>query len=177
MKTAITTLMMVLLVIMSSFVQSPFSALVSANNAQYGTYQVKITYLGSQEKSCISLLLYGSLRTANGAEFEPYRTPGVNYSNDSLPFNAMMVTGTSIKKFVDALNLRPDIKVSGGSNTPQLSLMIEKGTSPGELVFEHLADYTEAHGIMNILEGAVATEPTTTKTTIRRFRNQSIGHH
>ncbi len=177
MKKLITMLMLFGCLTMSSFMTSPFATIVSGVPLDYASYQVKITYTGEQLKAAPSLLLTGSGRVANKDEFIPYRSANVRYSNDDAGVFEISLSGTTIKKFVDALALRPELCTSGGRTQPVLSLMIERNVAPAEIVFEHLADMVEAHTILNLLEGAIATEPSITKTNVRRFRNYTIGHH
>ncbi len=177
MKTSMTTLLISMLVIMSSFVQSPFSAIVSANPALYSTYQIKITYTSYQLKSRRSLLLTGIGRLPSISEFAPYRTAGISYNNDHQTPIQLAVAGASIKKFVDAVSLRSELKINGGSNEPTLSVMIEKGVAPTEVVFEHLTNAVESHTMLNLLEAAMTTESASAKSALQTFRNYTIGHH
>lgn len=126
MKTSIISLLISIFVVMSSFVQSPFSSIVSPAAASYGSYQIKITYTDIQTRLHRSLLLFGTGRSPSLAELTPYSSTGISYSNDCTPPITLGLSSVTIKKFVDALNLKPNIKVSGGSNQPVLSLMIQK---------------------------------------------------
>lgn len=164
-------------IINSSFTLSPFSAIVSSVSSDYNTYQIKVTYTSVQTKNTPSLLLVGSGRTGDISEFTSYYTTNIFYGNDGGFINNLSVSGISIKKLIDALNLRPDIKISGGYNQPFFSLMIERGLPPNEVVFEHLCDYTEAYTLLNLIEASISTESANTKETLRRFRNYTNGQH
>jgi hypothetical protein len=176
-KFLFTSLMIPLLLIISGFTQSPFLAIVSPISADYAMYQVKVTYTGAQLKSRPSLLLCGHARIPNANELVPYQNPSISYGNDDSGMNEIVINGSSIKKFVDALALRSELQVLGGTSEPEVSLMIQRGSPPSEVVFEHLATTVEAQIIMNLLEGAISTEPPATKLGVRRFRNYTIGHH
>lgn len=177
MKNLINGLLIFALITFSSFVQSPFAAIVPVVPAEYSTYQIKITYTGPQTRVHPSIILYGPGRLPVMSEFTPYSTPGINYSNDcALPIQ-LGISTTSFSRFVNALNQKPAIKVSGGSNNPVLSLMIQKGIAPGEVVFEHLADAGDAFSILNALEASVLGESTAVKSDLKKFRNYTIGYN
>lgn len=177
MKTSITSFLITLFVVMSSFVQSPFASIVSPVAASYSTYQIKITYTDIQTRLHRTLLLFGTGRSPALSELTPYSTSSISYSNDCVPPITLGLAGSTIKKFVDALNLKPNLKVSGGSNRPVISLMIQKGIAPAEMVFEHLADEGDAFAILNLLEGSLMTETATVKSEIKKFRNYTIGYN
>ncbi len=154
-----------------------FNDIVSPNPADYSSYQIKITYTSIQSKTTPTLLVVGSGRLPDVSEFIPYRTADVHYGNDDVKVAIISVSGTTIKKFVDAVALRSQLTTPGSSNDPIYSLMIERNLPPGEIVFQHLADDFDATIILNLLEGATTAEPADTKTTIRRFRNFTVGPH
>lgn len=166
---------------LSAFLVPPipgsFNDIVSANPADYSNYQVKITYTSTQTKTTPTLLVVGAGRLPGASEFIPYRSAGVHYGNDDDKVEVITVSGTTIKKFVDGLAQRSQLTSPGSSTDPFFSLMIEKNLPPSEIVFQHLADEFDATIILNLLEGATAIDPAATKTTIRRFRNFTVGPH
>ena len=151
-----------------------FQDIVAANSAEYAGYQVKFTHTGAQEKTSPTLLLAGSGRTADVSEFTPYRTPGVHYSNDDDSVVPLSVAGSTIEKIVGGISDRSHLQ-SGGSSDPKMSIMIERGAPPSEIVWEHLADPIEASELINILQGAARGESVSSRETIRRFRNYTVG--
>jgi hypothetical protein len=157
--------------------ETTFEDIIADDPSEYAMYQIKFTYTGIQTKGVPTLLLAGDGRVPDVGEFEPHRSPGVHYSNDDVVVIELSVTGTTIQKFVEGLAERPALQIPGGASDPVLSLMIERGSPPDEIVFEHLADDVEAYAILNVLEGASRDEPMETRETVCRFRCFTIGPH
>jgi hypothetical protein len=152
-----------------------FDQIVASNPAEYARYQMKLTFTGDQTKTTPTLLLAGSGRKPNVIEFLPYRTSGIHYGNDEINVIAISMRGRSIQQVVQGLSERPPLQVSGGMAEPVLSLMIERGAPPTEFVFEHLANTLEAQQIITILRAAARSEPATTRESLRRFQNYTVG--
>jgi len=152
-----------------------FAQIVALDALEYASYQVKITYTGIQTKPSPSVLLAGIARLPGLAEFAPHRTPGIHYGNDDIKAFQLTVSGSTIQKFVEGIGDRPPLQVPGGAAEPLISMMIERGAPPSEIVFEHLADGIDANAIVNVLQGATQTEDATTRELIRRFRNYTVG--
>jgi hypothetical protein len=155
--------------------QVNFADIIATNAAEYATYQVKFTYTGKQSKTTPSLLLTGSGRSTNAAEFIPYRSAEVHYGNDDVRILALSVSGTTIQKLIGGLAERPQLQTRAKISDPVISLMIERGLPPNERVFEHLATDIEASELMNLLQGAARSEPAPTRETVRQFRNFTLG--
>jgi hypothetical protein len=155
--------------------QASFDEIFSTNTADFVNCQIKFTYTGPQTKTTPTLVLVGPGRSLNIAEFLPYRTGGVDYGNDDSRVIAVSVTADTLRKFVVGIGERDPLKTAGSTTNVMLSLMIERGLPPGEIVFEHLAGPTDISQIMNVLQGALLNEPQETKETVRRFRNFTAG--
>ena len=155
--------------------QASFDAIFSTNAADFAVCQIKFTYTGPQTKTTPTLLLVGPGRSQNIAEFAPYQTAGVDYGNDSGRVIVLNVSADTLRKVVLGMSEREVLKASGTATNATLSVMIERGQPPGELVFEHLAGNQDIDQMMNVLQGAVQGEPVETKEMVRRFRNFTAG--
>ena len=167
--------LLVPLLFISMTFTSPFSAIVAGSPAEYDTYQVKFTYTGIQSKTTPTLMLVGSgLGSPSPGDFIAHRTPGIHYGNDDVKIIDLVVPGSVIGQFIDGLQQKPYLQVSGGATEPLMSLMIARNAGT---VFEHLATDIEADEIVTFLEGATQGESPTTRDLVRRFRNFTVGPH
>jgi hypothetical protein len=156
-----------------------FEQVLADDPAEYGSYQVKITYTGDQQKTVPTLLLFGPDREPDVAEFLPFRSPGVHYGNDDTATVPVGVSAEMIAALVEAgLATRPPLQVAAeeqlaaGFQDPVLSLMVERTPS---LVFEHLADGIDARHSYDVVLGAGQGESAETRELLRRFRNVMVG--
>jgi hypothetical protein len=155
---------------------TPFADVLPGAPVELADYQVKLTWTGVQEKSTPTLLLHGSGRAPDVDELVPHYTPDVHYTNDDDHTIAVAVDGpTAIGRLLGGFLDRPHLQTPGGPAEPVMSVMIQRGIAPFEIVFEHLATPLEAIEIVNVLQAAVVFEPADTRDLARRFRNFTVG--
>ncbi|MFO0972691.1 MAG: hypothetical protein U1A27_04515 [Phycisphaerae bacterium] len=155
--------------------ETTFFDIIAGSPFEYATYQVKFTYTGPQEKSVFTVMLSGNGRVPDITEFAAFRTPGVHYANDDINTRVLVVNGNTIQRFIEDMIPRPPLQTPGVVAGAKMSLMIERGFAPGQIVFEHLASEYDAIQVVNLLDGAVRLEPLATIELVRRFRNITVG--
>ncbi len=150
---------------------APFSAIHSANMADYATYQLKLTYLGDQKKVVSSLAGVGTGRSYEAPAFLPYER-AFDYGNDEFTGDTLVLAPAVFKAFVDAIAANPALTDTSLVPEPNASLMILRDSGPATLCWEHLADRFQTEQLFLLLRDQV---PPADTATVSDFRRQMSG--
>jgi hypothetical protein len=146
-----------------------FSNIQGAIVSDYDTHQVKITYLGSQDKTTPTLVFRSSARSSlDMALFVPYYRSYIFYVNDCSIWS-FSAPSADIKKFIDSIAAYPQFTTTSPVSYPYLSLSISRYYPPSERVFECLIEEKDAHLLLNLLDMSISEDNVAGKDYILKY--------
>ena len=135
---------------------SPYSDFQSMSLTQLGTVQVKLTYLGEQTASVVTVAFTPPGNAINMALFTPYRRPELDYGNDDSSPRTFSATTLQLKALIDGVGTLPD--VTDGDVDPDgfVSFALLSSVAGTTKVFEAVANTTTGPALFEKMLNAVA---------------------
>lgn len=88
---------------------SPYGDFLFMSLSDLETLQVKLTWIGSQERTLRTLAFTSASHTFDVSEFDPYRRPGVSYANDLLMLRTFDASATELQAILMVVSLLPNV--------------------------------------------------------------------
>lgn len=132
-----------------------FSEVHSTNPDDYGTYQLKFTYLGPQLKMVPTAGGVGIARAYEDSVFNAYER-GLNYGNDIFTPDTLLVQPVEFQAFVDSIATVSGLQDTAFVPEPNASLMILRDSGPTEKCWEHLATRQETETLFQFLHDSLS---------------------
>ncbi len=101
-----------------------FQRLVSMRPDQLQFAQIKLTYLGEQDKMIRTTIFTTPDNSADANKFFPYRRSGIFYGNDNIPVRSLAVSTQQIKSLLTELESFPYLVSQNAFDPPYLSFSI-----------------------------------------------------
>jgi len=137
---------------------SPYSAFTSLNTQQLATLQVKLTYMGIQDKGLPSLGYSVTGNSFNLSRFVPFFRPAFDYANDQNAKTFFMST-TEAQAIITQVGMISAITVGGASSNPFVSFSMVAITGSQNIGFEAIVDASTALQLFAALRAALQTVP------------------
>jgi len=134
---------------------SPFQDIMGSDVHDYGTYQVKITYV-SKQTNPIPTLAFSSSYYPDMSAFKLYYRDGIHYGNDDIAVWSFLATPEEIKSFVDSIAPFPALTSTDTIPNPKLSFMIMRDTGTDEeKCFEALVGDADSYDLLYTLRASL----------------------
>ena len=136
---------------------APFSAFQAMSPAELQTLQVKLTYVGIQDKGIPSLVFTSNSQVPDVGLFSGVQKPGIDYSNDLFKVNTFTTTTDLLKAMIDGLSGLP--AVTGGGVDPDAFFsfsLINPGT--GGTCFEAVLSPQASADLFTQLRSSLQTD-------------------
>jgi len=133
---------------------SPYSDFQAMNLEQLKTLQVKLTYVGAQNKGNPSLAFTSSFNTLDLSMFVPFRRPNINYSNDDSKVVTFTASPEELKAVIDNVAALPNVTAGGVATEPFLSFGL-LNNSGGIKAFESVMNQADALAVFSKLRLAL----------------------
>jgi hypothetical protein len=147
---------------------SPYSDFQAMSLEQLKTLQVKLTYVGIQNKGLPSIAGTSTFNTLNLSLFVPFRRSNINYSNDDSRVNTFTTTPEELKAIIDNVATLPNITAGGVATQPFLSFAL-LNTNPNTKAFEAVVNSADAADLFAKLRLALQGN----KTGLRRLSDMA----
>lgn len=119
------------------------------------TLQVKLTFVGTQEKPVPSVVFTSFYNVLDLERFKPFRRSGIHYGNDDLAVVLNFTTTPGeLRRMIDSLGEIPAVRtgeVVGGF----LSFMMHNLTERGEKAFEAILDLENAELFLTTIRSSM----------------------
>jgi hypothetical protein len=136
---------------------SPYSDFLNMTPQQLGTLQVKLTYLGIQNKVLPSLG-YSATNPFNLSLFTPFYRPGFSYGNDN-SIKTYTVTTTELQAILTQVGTLSTVTAGGVAAIPFISFSMSGNINNQNEVFEAIVDAPTALQLFSALRAALQTLP------------------
>jgi len=137
---------------------SPYSTFQGLNSQQFATLQVKLTYLGVQDKILPSLGYSVTGDAFNLARFTPFYRSGFNYVNDS-KIKTFTMSAAEAQAIVMQVGNVSGVTAGGVSPNPFVSFSISAMVGGSNKVFEAIVDAATVAQVFGALRTALANVP------------------
>ena len=137
---------------------APFSAFQAMSAAQLQTLQVKLTYVGIQDKGIPSLVFTSTSQVPDVGQFSAVKQPGIDYSNDLYKVNTFTVNTAQLKAVIDGLSGLPAVTGGGVDPNPFFSFsLVNPGT--GGTCYEAVISPQASEDMFAQLRSTFMTDP------------------
>lgn len=133
---------------------SPYSDFQAMNLEQLKALQVKLTYVGIQDKAFPSLAFTSSFNTLELSLFLPFRRPNINYSNDDSEVETFTASPEELKALIDNVATLPNVTMGEVATEPFLSFAL-LNTSGGTKAFEAILNKADSSDLFTQLRLAL----------------------
>ena len=137
---------------------SPFSTFTSLTTQQLATFQMKLTYLGIQNKGLASLGYSVTGTAFDLGRFEPFYRPGFAYSND-MNIKTFVMSTTQAQAIITQVGQVPAVTAGGVSSNAFVSFSMSALVNGQNRVFESIVDPPAALQLFAALRTALQTVP------------------
>lgn len=122
---------------------SPYSDFQAMSLEQLKTLQVKLTYVGVQNKGNPSVAFTSSFNTLDLSKFIPFRRPNINYFNDDSKVITFTASPEELKSVIDNVATLPNVTAGSVAAESFLSFAL-LNTSGGTKAFESVMNQSDA---------------------------------
>jgi hypothetical protein len=133
---------------------TPFSVFQSMSQSELATLQVKLTWLGFQTHSTVTVALTANGHTPNLTLFVPFQRPGFDYSNDTAAPESLTASVQELDAMLDGVATLPGVTDGGVDAAGDLSFAL-LNTAGGTQAFEAILDTTNAALLFAQMRGAL----------------------
>lgn len=137
---------------------SPYADFQAMSLKQLKTLQVKLTYVGVQDKGLPSVAFTAPFHVLDLNAFVPFRRPGISYSNDEVKVQTFSATPEELKLLIDHVAVLPSVTAGGVTAEPYLSFAL-LNTSGGTKAFEAVLNNTDTADLFAQLRLALQSNP------------------
>jgi hypothetical protein len=136
---------------------APYSAFQSMSVADMATLQVKLTYLGPQERSIATRAFTSPVGTIDLTLFGPFERPGFDYINDDSPPVTFTVSQQHLKNMIDSVATLPAV-TDGGIDVGGILSFALLNTAHGTQCFESILNQMDGRALFAKIRSAVVGE-------------------
>ena len=129
---------------------SPYSDFQAMSLEQLKTLQVKLTYVGIQDKVSPSLAFTSSFNTLDLSKFIPFRRPNISYSNDDSKVITFVASPEELKAVIDNVATLPNVTAGGVATETFLSFGL-LNSSGGTKGFESVMNQSDGSALFSKL--------------------------
>lgn len=139
---------------------SPFSDFQNMSLAELETLQVKLTYVGAQEKPVPTTAFTSPANTLDLSKFVPFQRPGISYANDELPVRSFSASATELKAVIDETGKIPAVVAGGVAGDVYISFALFNSVGGTDKGFEAVLNPTDGIALFQALRTALAGNQT-----------------
>jgi hypothetical protein len=136
---------------------SPYSDFLAMNLTDLSTLQVKLTYVGIQDKGIPSVGF--SSQVFDPTLFIPFRNPTVDYSNDNAKINTFLASAQELQAVISNVGTLPNV-TAGGVATAQFLSFAMVNPVLGNKCFEAVLNDVDTAALFAQLRLAFSNNPT-----------------
>ena len=137
---------------------SPYSVFESMDQGELATLQVKLTYVGPQNKGLPSTLFTDDSNSFNITVFTPFQRPGINYSNDSIPPRTFKTSAAELEQVIDNVGTLPNVTAGDVASLPYTSFAMHN-TISGGVAFESVLNAEDTRDLFDQIRQALSNNP------------------
>jgi hypothetical protein len=137
---------------------SPYSDFQAMTTEQLATLQVKLTYVGPQNAAIRSVAFTSPANSIDLSVFIPFRRPGINYANDSVPPQTFQATKEELESVIDNAGSLPAV-TAGGVGAPQFLSFSLYNSQPTPKAFEAVLNPDDSADLFGKLRLSLAGNP------------------
>jgi hypothetical protein len=133
---------------------SPYADFQGMTLNQLQTLQVKLTYVGPQQRAQPSIAFTSTSNKVDLASFVPFRRPGIEYTNDDINVQTFTAGVDALKALITDIGTLPNITAGGVAPSPFLSFaLVNLGKG-----FEAVLSEADAASLFNQIRLALKDE-------------------
>jgi len=136
---------------------TPYSVFAAMSVGDMATLEVKLTWLGPQEKG-VPTRLFTASGTGNLALFIPFERPGFDYLNDDSGAIESSASNVRLKALIDSVATLPNVTDGGIDSSGVLSFAL-LNTVGGTKCFESIVDAANGTALFARMHAALAGAP------------------
>ena len=139
----------------TSLASPTFKPFTKMNLEELKTLQVKLTYLGIQNKPFKTIVFTSQWNKLDMKKFVPYRRQGFGYMNDDFAMQSFIATPEELQSLI--LSVSSFAPVAGGqiAKNPFLSIMFFNSTAQGDQIHEAVLSYEQTQEFFIYFRGAL----------------------
>jgi hypothetical protein len=134
---------------------SPYSDFQAMTLGQLATLQVKLTFVGSQQRALQSVALTSSSNTLDLDLFVPFQRPGISYFNDTVAVRTFSASPEELKAVIDNVGTLPNVTGGGVAADVFLSFALFN-SQPSNKAFEAILNKSDAAALFDQLRLSLA---------------------
>jgi len=143
---------------------------------QLGSLQVKLTYLGSQDKVTQTVVITSTTGTPDVSKFTPFYRPGIGYGNDTQAPLTCAAATSELEALIDKAGELPAVTNGDVAAVPFLSFSMFNNVA-GDKVFEDIADKADAKALLDKMASAVSANQECLGALGLQWRLMGMGPH
>jgi hypothetical protein len=134
---------------------SPLSAFQSLSDVDVGTLQVKLTFVGAQERQISTVLASAEGSGSDVSVFGAFRRPGVPYAGDLEPLRAFAATTGELRAIVAGVAGVPEVASGAAADFRHVSFALAATKAGSTIGFEAIVDPAGGFGLFTALRTAL----------------------
>jgi hypothetical protein len=135
---------------------SPYSDFQAMTPGQLSTLQVKLTFVGFQEKPVQTVVFTSPTNTVDVGKFAPFQQPGINYANDNFPPVTFSAAPTELQAVIQEAGKVPAVMAGGVAAEPYISFSLFNIVGGVDKAFEVILNQTDGIALFQALRTALA---------------------
>jgi hypothetical protein len=139
---------------------SPFPDFQAMSLDQLTALQVKLTFVGEQEKAVPTVAFTSTTNAVDLSKFVPFRRVGIDYSNDDGPISTFAATPSELQAVVQEVGKVPPVPPGGVAALPYISFSLFNSVNGVDKAFEVILNELDGIPLFQALRTALRTNRT-----------------
>lgn len=134
---------------------SPYADFQAMTLQQLATLQVKLTFVGSQQRALQSMAFTSSSNTLDLDLFVPFQRPGITYFNDTVKVEPFSASPEELEAVIDNVGTLPNVTAGVVAANVYISFALFN-SQPSEKAFEAILNESDAAALFDQLRLSLA---------------------